>query len=180
MSRTRCAGRHAPAHARRRSTSGQSWRRLSLPIEREETLAVLSHGTSSLMPISSASSCLRGCLLIPKKTVNDRERERASLPAWVLLYTLSEAENPACRPGETYRDISSFRVRRIHPNADHGFTVMTPQRWADTLVQLRRDVVLSPPVRRASADAPADPWDTILAECAAVMQGGERCRAGGR
>lgn len=56
------------------------------------------------------------------------------LPAYVLLYKLSEDNNPA---DPTFKDISSFRVRRIWPEPETTWETITPAEWARRLVVLR-------------------------------------------
>jgi hypothetical protein len=57
------------------------------------------------------------------------------LPAYVLLYTLSEVPNPA---DPAWQDIASFRVKRLHPKPQHEWVIYTPQAWAVFLVKLRK------------------------------------------
>lgn len=56
------------------------------------------------------------------------------LPAFVVLYTKTTQANPA---DSNARDISMFRVRRIHPQEQRFFTSMTPAEWAERLMKLR-------------------------------------------
>ena len=57
------------------------------------------------------------------------------VPAYVLLYKLSDTPNPA---DPEWLDIVSFRWRRIWPEPETRFEVCTPQEWAEKLVFLRR------------------------------------------
>lgn len=57
------------------------------------------------------------------------------IPAYVLLYTLSDHANPA---DPQWFDITAFRVKRIHPTPSKiGWTEYTPQEWCNNLVKLR-------------------------------------------
>jgi len=56
------------------------------------------------------------------------------LPAYVLLYKLSDDANP-CASG--FRDISQFRYRRIWPEPATTWEIVTPGQWAEMLVKLR-------------------------------------------
>lgn len=61
-------------------------------------------------------------------------RTRPVVPAYTLLYTCVEVPNPADRE---WPDISSFRVRRIWPEPETAWEVISPAEWARRLVQLR-------------------------------------------
>lgn len=67
-------------------------------------------------------------------TVTLNLAKRADLPCYIVLYTLSNTPNPA---DSEWPDISSFRVRRLHPKSETGFRTYTPQGWADCLLRLR-------------------------------------------
>ncbi len=56
------------------------------------------------------------------------------LPAYVVLYTVSDKRNPAA---PQHRDISFFRVRRVCPDPETKWMYFTPQMWAEQLVSLR-------------------------------------------
>lgn len=56
------------------------------------------------------------------------------MPGYVLLYTLDSKMNPADRK---FRDIASFRVKRLHPDPERDWRTMTPAEWAQHLVSLR-------------------------------------------
>lgn len=56
------------------------------------------------------------------------------LPAYVLLYKLSDQPNPA---DSRWKDIESFRVMRIWPNPEYTWRPVTPERWAQALVEMR-------------------------------------------
>lgn len=68
-------------------------------------------------------------------TVTLKLAQRADLPCFVVLYTVSESMNPA---DNKWPDISSFRVKRLHPSPEFQWRVLTPQEWADTLLIMRR------------------------------------------
>ena len=57
-----------------------------------------------------------------------------TLPAYLVLYKLADALNPA---DETCHDIISFRVKRLWPKPDTEWVTYTPQEWAERLLKLR-------------------------------------------
>ena len=68
-------------------------------------------------------------------TKNLARRVVPKLPAYVVLYKLGDAANPV---DIEWKDIVSFRVRRIWPEPETPFEEITPQEWANRLVELRR------------------------------------------
>lgn len=59
-----------------------------------------------------------------------------SVPAYVLLYTLSkERQNPA---DSRWPDIEQFRVKRLWPKPEQEWRTLTPQQWAESLLRLRK------------------------------------------
>ena len=60
--------------------------------------------------------------------------ELAGLPAYVALYRTSLSANPA---NPQWPDIDQFRVRRLWPQPEASWRVLTPQQWADALVRIR-------------------------------------------
>lgn len=67
-------------------------------------------------------------------SVTLRLAQRADLPCYVVLYTLSDAPNPA---DSNWLDISKFRVMRLHPKPEKRWRTLTPQEWADGLLKIR-------------------------------------------
>lgn len=63
-----------------------------------------------------------------------RLASRAGLPAFVVLYKIAKGPNPA---DARQFDIESFRVRRIWPFPEHIWRTLTPQQWAQGLLQIR-------------------------------------------
>jgi hypothetical protein len=61
-------------------------------------------------------------------------RTRPVIPAYVLLYTFSDSQNPA---DAKCRDIRSFRFRRIWPEPETEWEICSPREWAQKLVSLR-------------------------------------------
>jgi hypothetical protein len=57
-----------------------------------------------------------------------------TLPAFVVLYRISEKPNPAA---PEYPDISFFRVRRIWPNPEATWHIFSARAWAEQLLSLR-------------------------------------------
>ena len=68
-------------------------------------------------------------------TVTLNLARRAGIPCFVVLYRLSEDANPA---DHKWQDIEAFRVKRLHPNEEKGWRVLTPFEWAQTLLKMRR------------------------------------------
>lgn len=58
------------------------------------------------------------------------------VPAFTLLYTVSNQPNPHAKFGEF--DIERFRVRRIWPEPETVWESVTPGEWALRLVKLRQ------------------------------------------
>lgn len=69
-------------------------------------------------------------------TVTRQLARLAHLPAYVLLYHLSEAPNPA---NGNYSDIDGFRVMRLNPPSKNGLISVTPEQWAHHLLSMRRE-----------------------------------------
>lgn len=67
-------------------------------------------------------------------TVTAKLAQRARLPCFCVLYTLSAKPNPA---DSTWRDIESFRVMRLWPNPQSSWQVLTPDEWAKKLLSMR-------------------------------------------
>lgn len=63
-----------------------------------------------------------------------RLAKRAKLPAYVVLYRLSDARNPA---DSRWQDIDRFRIRRLHPKPEGRWRELTPSEWATGLLQIR-------------------------------------------
>lgn len=73
----------------------------------------------------------------------------ADVPAYVALYTPSEAANPA---NPNWSDIMAFRVRRLWPRPEPGWRVLSPAQWARALVQIRGWQLRRFEVREAAND----------------------------
>jgi hypothetical protein len=67
-------------------------------------------------------------------TVLERLARRARVPAFVVMYRLGDAPNPA---DPTCRDVAGFRVRRIYPRAEATWRELSPPEWADGLLRIR-------------------------------------------
>lgn len=67
-------------------------------------------------------------------TVTMKLATRANLPCFVVLYTLSDKQNPA---DKRWKDIESFRVKRLFPKQEIKWRIMTPEQWANTLLKMR-------------------------------------------
>lgn len=68
-------------------------------------------------------------------TVTQKLAELCGLPAAVVLYTISDEQNPA---DTRYKDISAFRVKRLYPDPTATWHRYTPDEWARALQRLRR------------------------------------------
>lgn len=61
--------------------------------------------------------------------------KRAGVPCYVVLYRLSDSRNPA---DEEWNDIESFRVMRLYPNPTKKWFPVSPAKWAEHLLELRK------------------------------------------
>lgn len=86
-------------------------------------------------------------------TKNLARRCVPTVPAFVLLYKLGDAPNPA---DKQWKDIISFRARRIWPEPETVWTSFTPERWANLLVNLRKKCAASIDEMVASEKEAAD------------------------
>lgn len=59
---------------------------------------------------------------------------KAGLPAYKVLYRISQNENPS-NPGVF--DIDRFRVKRLTPYEEREWRVLTPMEWANQLEAIR-------------------------------------------
>ena len=59
----------------------------------------------------------------------------AGIPAYVVLYEISETKNPAYNE---CNDISNFRIKRLHPSFDKEWRNFTPEEYAKSLLKLRK------------------------------------------
>jgi len=58
----------------------------------------------------------------------------ANIPAFVALYKPAATANPTAR---AWNDIDQFRVKRIWPRPDREWRNLSPQQWAEALVNIR-------------------------------------------
>ena len=116
-------------------------------IEQAQTLAMIDLDASLYVeyddgtkePLALVETAIdRGQWMKPA-TVTKKLAQRCSTsvltPAYILLYKLSDEPNPA---DSAWQDIQSFRVRRIWPEPETSWEMLTPKQWADRLVELRR------------------------------------------
>lgn len=68
-------------------------------------------------------------------TVTMNLARRAELPAFCVLYNLSVNLNPA---NSQFKDIDSFRVKRINPNPEKRWRNLSPTEWCEVLLQARQ------------------------------------------
>ena len=68
-------------------------------------------------------------------TVTKKLAIRANIPCFVVLYKLSDEPNPA---DVKWKDVTQFRVKRLHPNEERDWRTLTPAEWANVLVEMRK------------------------------------------
>lgn len=61
--------------------------------------------------------------------------KRANIPCYVVLYKLSNYYNPV---DKRFQDITSFRIKRLHPHPESKWRTMTPSEWAEALLSIRK------------------------------------------
>jgi hypothetical protein len=88
-------------------------------------------------------------------TVTRKLAEKANLPAYTVLYKLSDEANPADR---TSQDIVGFRVNRLCPLASNDWREFAPQEWADNLALLRKNQTRETPRMRLQDQVAAREW----------------------
>lgn len=67
-------------------------------------------------------------------TVTLNLAKRANIPCYVVLYELSDTPNPA---DPKWKDIKSFRIKRLYPEPENGWRLLTPQEWSEGLLKIR-------------------------------------------
>lgn len=67
-------------------------------------------------------------------TVSRHLAMRARLPCYLLLYRCGESANPA---DPLWRDITSFRIKRVWPREERSWRTIEPGEWAQALLQIR-------------------------------------------
>lgn len=82
-------------------------------------------------------------------SVTKRLAQRASVPAYVLLYHLGPVRNPA---DPAHWDIDKFRLKRLWPKPEHSWRTLSPGEWALALLQIREWSA-----KRLDAEAANDP-----------------------
>lgn len=61
--------------------------------------------------------------------------KRANIPCYVVLYKLSNYYNPV---DKRFQDITSFRIKRLHPHPESNWRTITPSEWAEALLSIRK------------------------------------------
>jgi hypothetical protein len=72
-------------------------------------------------------------------TVTANLAKMANLPCFIVLYKVSAQKNPA---DISHNDIEMFRVKKLHPKTNGyngGWVLISPRKWAEFLLKLRRD-----------------------------------------
>lgn len=113
-------------------------------IERAQVLAMIDldamlyveYDDNSKEPLALIETAIDIDQAFKPATVTKRLAQRCfpTIPAYVLLYRLSEQRNPA---DARCQDIERFRVRRLWPEPETNWEVLTPKQWADRLCVLR-------------------------------------------
>lgn len=130
-----------------RDRSYSAWHRRAstrryVGIERAQTLAMIDLDASLYVeyddgtkePLALIETAMDRGQEFKPATVTTKLAQRATIPAYVLLYKLSP--HPlACDP--QWRDIESFRVKRLWPKPQAEWEKYTPEEWANGLVKLR-------------------------------------------
>lgn len=60
--------------------------------------------------------------------------KRAKLPAYVCMYRLRDAPNPA---DPRCNDVAAFKIRRVYPRPENGWRELSPAEWANGLIKIR-------------------------------------------
>lgn len=111
-------------------------------IERAQTLAMIDadvgvwveYDDNDKMPLALVETARDVGQPYKSATVTANLARMAKIPAYVVLYTPSNEPNPAdCE----WPDIDSFRIKRLTPNADADWRILTPHQWAEALVSIR-------------------------------------------
>lgn len=133
----------------KRDRSYSAWHRRNstrrfVGIEDAQTLAMIDLDASlfveyddeSREPLALMETAIDRGQHIKPATVTTRLAQRCYpiMPAYVLLYTLSDKPNPA---DPRWKDISSFRVRRLWPHPKSEWEILTPEQWARNLKRIR-------------------------------------------
>lgn len=95
-------------------------------------------------------------------TAITRLAQRAGIPAYVILYAHADSANPADR---RWRDVRSFRIRRLWPRPESRWRVLTPKQWADGLLRIREWAA-----KRLDQEAANDPQYETLPEQQALFR----------
>jgi hypothetical protein len=67
-------------------------------------------------------------------TVTTKLAKLSGLPCYCVLYSCSDAPNPA---DPAWPDISEFRVKRLWPKPEHTWRTVKPGEWAGALLKIR-------------------------------------------
>lgn len=130
-----------------RDRSYSAWhRRLStrrfVGIDRAQLLAMIDldaalyveYDNGSKEPLALIETALDIGQPYKSATVTRKLARRAGVPCYCVLYSPSSQPNPA---DKRWRDIRQFRVRRLWPNPEKSWRVLTPQEWAAALIKIR-------------------------------------------
>lgn len=115
-------------------------------IEKAQTLAMIDldgslyveYDDGTKEPLALIETAMDRGQTIKPYTVTKKLARRAHpvLPAFVLLYRISNTENPA---DPSTLDIDQFRVKAIWPEPESDWYTLTPLQWARALCQIRID-----------------------------------------
>lgn len=120
------------------------------------------HGKEPLVLIEAALDV--GQVAKPATAIT-RLAKRARLPAYLVLYSRALGNNPA---DQRWRDIRSFRVRRLWPRAELGWRELKPAEFARALIRIR-----AWSARRLDLEAANDPYYEGLPDQQRLFDGRE-------
>lgn len=111
-------------------------------IERAQTLAMIDadvgvwveYDDDDKMPLALVETARDVGQTYKPATVTANLARMAKIPAYVVLYTQSNTKNPA---GSEWPDIEKFRVKRLTPDPEANWRILTPHQWAEALVSIR-------------------------------------------
>lgn len=112
---------------------GQEEARLLAMIDIDASIWIESHDATKkpLVLIETAKDIGQDC---KPSTILTNLAIRCDLPAYLVLYKVSERPNPA---DPTCKDIDAFRIKRLYPVPEHTFRTLTPAEWANGLIKAR-------------------------------------------
>jgi hypothetical protein len=68
-------------------------------------------------------------------TITAALARRAHIPAFTVLYEAANGPNPS---DQRFPDIARFRVKRLWPQPERSWRVVSPEQWAQALLHIRQ------------------------------------------